>query len=195
MGGRMTTKGADPLAELADRVLLAIKDAGGSAKAVVDSVAGVLAAVLRESAKEGSTLLPDEAAALADSAVRGAAKAGGDLASVARGFLLGVLREGGLTGEEALGAVVRFVGAFMESVHGVGGDEAGAAMGLVEGAMAWAVELGQDASRAGASAGQAAIDAAYDVDAKAGGRVRDALKVGIAGVTFALKDPVKAPKK
>jgi hypothetical protein len=191
----MAIKGADSFAGLADDVSSAVEDAGGSAKAVVDSVAGVLAAALRESVKDGASPLSDETSALAGSVVRGASKAGGDLASVARGFLLGVLRESGLTGEPALDAAVRAVGAFIEGVHEVGGDAAGAAMGLVEGAMAWAVELKQDAARTAAAAGQAAVDAAYDVDAKTGARVRDALKVGIAGVTFVLKEPLKVPKK
>ena len=180
----MTRKVQDPFAALESGVSRAVEDADGGAKAVVDSVADVLAAALRESAE---AFLLDKVPAMAGSAVHGAAKAGGDLGSVARGFLLGVLRESGLTGEPALDAVARAGGAFIERVRDVGGDAAGAARGLVEGAMVWAGELGQDMPLAAAAAGQAAVDAAYDIDAKTGAKVRDALRGGIAGVTIVFK--------
>ena len=129
----------------------------------------------------------DEWPALADSAVRGAVKAGGDLHTVARGFLLGALRGSGLEGEPALQAAARAAGAFVKSVHGSGRGAAGAAEGLVEGALVWAGEVGQQAERVAAAVGQAALDAASRAGAKASREVREALRVPVAGVSIVLK--------
>lgn len=194
----MTTKKTDnPFAGLESGVSGAIQAAGRGAKAVVDSVAGVLSGALKGSTGAQTALL-GEARALADSAVRGAAKVGADLGTVGRGFLLGALRGSGLEGDPALQAAAQGAGAFMESVLAAGGDAsaaAGSAMGLVEGAMVWAGEVGQDAARAAAAVGQAAVDAAYEADARVGRQVRDALRVEIGGVTIVFTEPTKAPKK
>jgi len=182
----MTRKAAGAFTGLERGVSGAIQEAGVGAKAVVDSVADLLAGTLRGSHQAEAALF-DEAPSLAESAVRGAVKAGGDLATVGRGFLLGALRGSGLLGEPALQAAGEAAGAFIACVHDVGGDAAGAARGLVEGVLVWAGEVGQDASRAAAVVGQAAADAAYAADAKTGARVRDALKDGIAGIAITLR--------
>ncbi|HEX4048399.1 MAG TPA: hypothetical protein VH309_11220 [Elusimicrobiota bacterium] len=183
----MSKKEEAPFARLESGVTGAIKVAGAGAKAVVDSVADVFACAVRKAAD--SSPLAVEAAALAESAVRGAAKAGGDLGSVGRGFLVGVLRESGLTGADALDAISHAAGAFVRCALGVGGDAAAAARGLVEGSLVWAREFGQDAAAAGAAAGQAAADAAYGADARIGEKVREALNVGIGGVTIRIRAP------
>jgi hypothetical protein len=190
----MTKKNADPFSELENDVSAAIRRAGIGAKAVVDSVADLLAGAVRASG-EAETVLFDWAPLLADAAARGAAKAGGNTGSVARGFLLGALRGSGLSGEPALQAAAEAAGAFIDSVHGVRGDEGGAAEALVEGALVWAGEAGQDANRTAAAVGQAALDAAYDLDAATGREVRDALKVVIAGVSLNLKEPARAHRR
>ena len=194
----MATKKTDnPFAGLESGVSGAILDAGRGAKAVVESVAGVLMGALKGSTGAQAALF-DEARALADSAVRGAAKVGADLGTVARGFLLGALRGSGLDGEPALQGAAQAAGAFMTSALAAGSgaaSAAGSAVGLVEGAMVWAGEVGQDAARAAAAVGQAAVDAAYEADVKIGREVRDALKVEIAGVAIILKEPAKASKK
>ena len=103
----------------------------------------------------------------------------------------------GIDGEPALQAAAHGAGAFMTSVLAAGGDAsaaAGAAVGLVEGAMVWAGEVGQDAARAAAAVGQAVVDAAYDADARIGQKVRDALRVEIAGITIVLTEPRAAKK-
>ncbi|HXT01293.1 MAG TPA: hypothetical protein VN915_11500 [Elusimicrobiota bacterium] len=188
----MTIKKTDnPFAGLESGVSGAILGAGRGAKAVVDSVAGVLTGALKGSTAAHAALL-DEARSLADSAVRGAAKVGADVGTVGRGFLLGALRGSGLDGEPALHAAGQGAGAFMTSVLSAGGDPsaaAAAATGLVEGAMVWAGEVGQDAARAACAVGQAAVDAAYEADARVGQKVRDALRVPIAGVTIVLTEP------
>jgi hypothetical protein len=192
-----TRKTENPFAGLERGVTGAIQEAGRGAKAVVDSVAGVLAGALKSSTGAQAALF-DEARTLADSAVRGAAKVGADLGTVARGFLLGALRGSGLDGEPALQAAAQGAGAFMTSVLAAGGgaaEAAGSGIGLVEGALVWAGEVGQDATRAAGAVAQAAVDAAYEADVKVGREVRDALKVGIAGITIPLKEPVKAPRK
>jgi hypothetical protein len=186
----MTRKAANPFAGLESGVAEAIKGTDGRATAVVDSVAGVYAAAVGGSPEAKAALLV-EAPLLAESAVRGAAKAGADLASVARGFILGALRGGGLEGESALQAAGGAAGAFIARV-GKNGGVAAAVMGLVEGAMVWANEAGQDATRAAAAAGQAAVDAAYALDAKTGREVREALRFEIAGVAIVLKERAKA---
>ena len=182
----MTRKSADPFSGLESGVAGAVKGSGGGAKAVVDTVAEVYAAALRASDQDVAALF-DDAPALADSAVRGAVKAGGDLHSVARGFLLGALRGSRLEGEPALQAAAHASHAFIKSVHDAGGDEAGAAAGLVEGVLVWAGEVGQEAERAAVAVGQAAADAADRAGAKTGREVRDALRVQIAGVSIVLK--------
>jgi hypothetical protein len=164
----------------------AILDGGAGAKAVVDSVADLLAGVLRRSALAEAALF-DEAPSLADSAVRGAVKAGGDLGSVARGFLLGALRGSGLMGEAALQAAEEASGAFVKCVLEAGGDAPAAARGLVEGVLVWADEVGQDAARAASAVAQADVDAAYCFGAKSGARVRDAVREGIGGVSIVVK--------
>lgn len=193
----MTIKKTDnPFAGLESGVTGAIQAAGRGAKAVVDSVAGVLSGALKGSSAQ--TALLGEARVLADSAVRGAAKVGADLGTVGRGFLLGALRGSGLDGDAALHAAGEGAGAFMNSVLAAGGDAtaaAGAAVGLVEGAMVWAGEVGQDAARAARAVGQAAVDASYGADERVGRAVRDALRVPIAGVTIVLTEPAKAAKK
>jgi hypothetical protein len=190
----MTTKKTDnPFAGLESGVTGAIQAAGRGAKAVVDSVAGVMSGALKGTAGARTALL-GEARALAESAVRGAAKVGADLGTVGRGFLLGALRGSGLEGEPALLAASEGARAFMDSVLAAGGDAsaaAGSAVGLVEGAMVWAGEVGQDAARAAAAVGQAAVDAAYGADERVGRAVREALRVPIAGVTIVLTEPVK----
>ena len=93
----MTTKKTDnPFAGLESGVTGAIQAAGRGAKAVVESVAGVLTGALKGAS--GQTALLGEPRARTDSAVRGAAKVGADRGTVGRGFLLGALRGCGIEG-------------------------------------------------------------------------------------------------
>ena len=190
----MTRKSEDPFAALERGVSAAIRNAGAGAKAVVDSVAALLAGSVRASG-EAEAVLFDWATLLADATARGAAKAGGDMGSVARGFLLGAMRGSGLMGEPALQAASEAAGSFIKGVHDVRGDAAAAAEGLVEGALVWAGEVGQDANRAAVAVGQAAFDAAHDIDAKTGREVRSALNVVIAGIRIRLKEPASAHRR
>ena len=169
----------------------AVKSAGGTAVAVIDSVADVVGAVLRDSGIIGATLV-GAAAQIAEQAVRGAAKVGGEMGSVAHGFLLGLLRATKETGEEALVTITHAASCFIKQTGALGLDCAGAATGLVEGAIAMSQELGLDAAQAAAAAAQGALEAAYDVGATAGDKVRDALKGTIAGVKIVIKEPFRS---
>jgi hypothetical protein len=63
---------------------------------------------------------------------------------------------------------------------------------LVEGAIALSRELGVDAVKAATACAQACLDAAFEISAAAGLKVRDALGGAIGGIKLVLKEPFKS---
>jgi len=171
-------------------VAAAVKGAGGAAVIVVDEVSAILEAALKDSGKIGAALV-GALAQIAEQTVRGAANVGAEIGLVAQGFLRGLLRATKETGEDALVTIGYAAACFVKQAGMLGLDCAAAAVGLVEGAVGLAKDLGLDAARAASVAAQAALTAAYDVGAAVGDNVRDALKGTIAGIKVVVKEPFR----
>lgn len=157
------------------------------ARALVEEVSDVSAAAVERRCGAGAAL-DDVLPALADRALRGAAARGGGACHryAARGYLTGVLRA--RASAAAWEAIVPAVAAFLSRARGRGCDAAEAARGLVEGAIAWAAEMGEDVERAGNAAGQAAVDACHGREAG----VLLALRTNIGGVDVRPREPARA---
>jgi hypothetical protein len=170
----------------------AVEAAGADRQAVVGGVADVLARDLKEAGRTGTGLL-SAVSALADAAARAAVASGGEMGCIAQGFLIGVMLATERGDDSLLAVIAHAAGTFLKHVCAVGADAAAAARGLVEGAASWAGERGLDAGDAATAAGQGAADAADEVSASVGRKVREALTSGlIAGVAVMLKEPVGA---
>ena len=164
----------------------ALRASNGDAQAAVGAVADVVARDLRESGRTGAALL-SAISALAFGVARAAASRGGDMSSVAQGFILGVMLAGEAKEQLLLAVIAHAAGTLIKHAAEAGGDAASATRGLVEGAVAWAGELRLDPGEAAYAAGQGAVDAAEEVDARLAAKVRQALEQPIAGIKVLLK--------
>jgi hypothetical protein len=150
-------------------------------QAEVAAIAEVVARDLRESGRAGAALL-SAISALSFGVAHAAVSTGGDMGRVAQGFLLGVALASRPQERRLLAVIAHASGTFLRHAAEAGGDVVAAARGLVEGAAAWAEELRVDPSEAAAAAGQGAVEAAADVDARLGRKVRRTLERGVAGI-------------
>lgn len=168
----------------------AVEVAGEDRQAVVGAVADVLARDLKQAGRSGTGLL-SAVSALADAAARAAVASGGEMGCIAQGFLIGVMLASE-RGHDSLPAVITHAaGTFVKHACAAGADAAAAALGLVEGAAAWAGRRGLDAGEAATAAGQGAADAADEVGVWVGRRVRARLTAGlIGGVAVMLQAPL-----
>ena len=187
----MTRKHDRSFARAESAIAEALGGAGEDAPAAVAAVADVVARDLRESGRSGAALL-SAISALAFGAAHAAVSTGGEVGCVAQGFLLGVMLAGEAQERRLLAVVSHAAGTFIKHVAEAGGDAASAARGLVEGAASRAGELQLDPGAAACAAGQGAVDAAEDVDARLGRKVRRALERPVAGIKILLKEPVGA---
>jgi hypothetical protein len=169
----------------------ALLAAGSDAQAAVGAVADVVARDLRESGRAGAALL-SAISALAFGAAHAAVATGGAMGCVAQGFLLGVMLAGEAKEQRLLVVIGHAAGTFIKHVAEAGGDAIAATRGLVEGAVSWAEELQLDPGEAAYAAGQGAVDAAEEVDARLGHKVRRALEQPVAGIKILLKEPAAA---
>jgi hypothetical protein len=187
----MTRKHDRSFARAESVVAAAIEGAGPDAQAAVGAVADIVARDLRASGREGAALL-SAISALAFGVARAAVSTGGQMSCVAEGFVLGVMLAGETDAKRLLAVIGHAAGTFVKHVAEAGGDVIPATRGLAEGAVAWAGELGLDPVEAADAAGQGAVDAADDVDARLGRKVRRALEQPVAGINILPREPAGA---
>jgi hypothetical protein len=180
-----------PFSVLEVGIFEAVRGAAGAAQSVIDGVAAVMYVALKDSAKDGHALR-DAVPLIAAAAVRGGAKARGDLCYVARGFMSGLLRASGWKGARSRDLIAVGSSSFLLNAREAGADEVEVSRCLVEGSIVWAAELEQDESAAASVAARSVVAAAAVLDARAGRRVHDALKDGVAGVSVVFKETAPA---
>ena len=172
-------------------VAVALREAGGDAQALVGAVADVIARDLRESGRTGAALL-SAISALSFGVAHAAVAASGDMRFVAEGFILGVMLAGEAQEPQLLAVIAHAAGTFIKHAAEAGGDADSSTRGLVEGAVSWAGELRLDPGEAAYAAGQGAVDAADDVDARLASKVRRALEQPVSGIHILLREPIEA---
>lgn len=169
----------------------AVRGAGGDAQKIVGLVADRLARTLRDSGEHGAALL-SAISALSAAAAHVAARNRSDMNCIAEGFLIGTMLASERTEKLTAAVLTHAAGTFVKHVYEAGGDVDAATRGLVEGAVAWAAELGFDAGEAATAVAQGAVGAGDEVRPGLGRKIRAALSEPIAGITVLLPLPKPA---
>ena len=185
------SKYSKPFSVLEYGIAEAVRHSGGAAQSVIDGVAAVMFVALKDAGAIGHGLR-DAMPLIASAAVRGGETAGADLCYVARGFLSGLLRASGFTGARARELIGVSASGFLLDAIGEGADAVEVSRCLVEGAIVWASEVGENESAAASAAARAAVAAARAVSSGAARAVHDALKDGVAGIDVVFADAARA---
>jgi len=180
-----------PFADAEASFETALRRAGGDERTAKDAVSELASWMLRRSHRTGASLL-SATSALADAAARAAAASDFPIEGVAQGYLLGVMLASERREIDLLAVAGHATGTMLRHARAAGVDVAGAARGAVAGALEWAARERLDAHVVADAVGRAAAEAADELDAATGGRVRAALSTPVAGVPVSLTPHAQA---
>ncbi|SDT97415.1 hypothetical protein SAMN05444156_1182 [Verrucomicrobium sp. GAS474] len=180
------------------RIAAAIQGTGNALDATVETVTELVASVIEETGRTAQAV-SDVVADVTAGAIEAAVHVGADLGHVTRGVMIGVSRamkgvhREGLGDDKALDTIRLTARVAIRDIARVGGDMEAATVGLVEGAIDSAKELGVRVEVAAATAAAGAMKGASREGPLAEEAVRRVVRRPIKGITPMLDVPDDLP--